>query len=807
MTTDSPGPGLDTAQPEARQPLAGLRILEVSDTPSAAFATVLLADMGATVIVCEPIQGSLLRRLGPRAVQSIWWPIIARNKFSLALDFDDPASVNTLSTLLAECDLVVRDRSIPMLDRARDLACEFPQDLLITPTGADRPAIWPWSTAPELSEAASGLMALTGLRDNAPRMPEIPLASHTTAMLAAAVALFERRAAHRSGRAPYPLAFAMHEALMRMIEWQLPVAQAQGRAELRNGNRFPMNSNIGNIFRTADGTLLTISAAAASVAERLLGLIGGDTLRSDPRFSGTQARSHHMDELEALISDWMSQRTGREAIEQMRAQDTVVGTIDDIGVLLSDPHLSEREAFIRVDHEGVPLIMPSPLPRMEPPGGQVKRTGGAPGADKPDILGLISRGESPWAIGGRAQEGSGSVGIPRRAPTSIDVRPVAPEPAVRSDNVVKTTISSGAARPLPLKGLRVLELGSVIAAPFAASLLADMGAEVIKIERPEGDALRNMGLRDEGVPLWWGVASRAKRLGVMDLKTEEDRARFLSLIDRADVFIENNRPGVLERLGLGWDTLRDRNPALVMLSISGFGQSGPYARRPGFGKIAEAMSGTVALTGEPEQVPLHVGFSLADTAAGLAGVLGIAQVLHERDVSGTGRGRRIDLALYDPLLRVNECQAALMDRLGCPPRRTGSSDPWSFGASGSEDRRVVGAQCADGYWLVAIADAAAIASLRRAGHVSVEELARLGSRPEVLLRLKTLGIEAAPVHDGLTIGCERYFVERGDVREVIDRAGRTRRVPGVAPRAYDDPAIPGFDAQDIDPENRSIDWL
>jgi crotonobetainyl-CoA:carnitine CoA-transferase CaiB-like acyl-CoA transferase len=780
--------------PAHRQPLAGLRIIEISDTPSASFATVLLADLGATVIICEPAGGSALRRLGPDAVQKVWWPIIARNKFSVLIDFDDPDRVSTLTTLLTDCDLVVRDRPIAWLEQACAHLSRPPQDLLILPTGADRPTDWPWSTAPEFAEAASGVMALTGFAEGAPGMPEIPLASHTTAMLAAASALFERRAARQSGRLPKPLRFALHEALMRMIEWQIPVAQAQGRAELRNGNRFPMNSNIGNIFRAADETLLTISAATASVADRLLGLIGGDELRSDPRFSSAQARRDHMDELEALIAAWISGRSGREVIDQMRAADTVVGTIDDASTVLADPHLAQRGTFVeQMTDEHMP-IMPSPIPRMTPPAGKVWRGGAHAGADNETILGAIDRGIPPWIL---------AAAVCSDAPTaqhdhSLSATPLhSPSEAGPSPEPV----------PLPLTGLRVIELGSVIAAPFAASLLADLGAEVIKIERPEGDALRNMGLRDQGVPLWWGVASRAKRLCVMDLKQEDDRAGFLKLIERADVLIENNRPGVMERLGLSWEVLRQRNPRLVMLSISGFGQSGPYAQRPGFGKIAEGLSGVVALTGEPDGLPLHVGFSLADTAAGLAGVLGIAEVLHERDVDRTGVGRWIDLALYEPLIRINECQAALTRLNGSPPRRTGHSDPWSFGASTSTDRRLVRARCADREWIVAIQDDRATRRLNQAGFKSIDELSRDLERPGALLRLKSIGIEAAPVHEGYSIGHDPYFLQRGDVRLWTPGTGGERRVPGITPRGYGEDGLKGFDAQPIDPTRRSIDWL
>lgn len=341
----------------------------------------------------------------------------------------------------------------------------------------------------------------------------------------------------------------------------------------------------------------------------------------------------------------------------------------------------------------------------------------------------------------------------------------------------------------------------MIAAPFAASLLADLGAEVIKVERPEGDPLRNMGLRDRGLPLWWATASRSKRLCTLDLKDRADHAHFLSLIDQADVLIENNRPGVMQRLGLDWDRLHARNPRLVMLSISGFGQTGPAALRPGFGKIAEAMSGIVELTGAPDGMPLHIGFSLADACTGLAGVLGISQVLHERDVGGTGLGRQIDLALYEPLLRINECQAAIVRMTGSAPSRKGSNDPWSFGLSGPEDRRIVSLRCADGQWLAALLDSPLERSI---DSLQAQTLAL--DRAEALRTLKALAIEAVPIQDGFSLARERYFGRRGDVGLAVDPQGLERPAPGVSPHGVGEMTRWGLSAAPLEPTARRTGW-
>ena len=176
------------------------------------------------------------------------------------------------------------------------------------------------------------------------------------------------------------------------------------------------------------------------------------------------------------------------------------------------------------------------------------------------------------------------------------------------------------ARSGPLADLRVIDMSTVLAGPNCARYLADFGADVIKVERPGGDSLRNMAWRDprDGEGLWWKLVNRNKRTLVLDIKDADDVATLLSLLDEADVLVENSRPGTLERLGLGPEVLLARNPKLVMTRISGFGQDGPYASRAGFATIAEAMSGLVALSGSPDGQPLPPPIALTDEVTGLA---------------------------------------------------------------------------------------------------------------------------------------------------------------------------------------------
>ena len=195
----------------------------------------------------------------------------------------------------------------------------------------------------------------------------------------------------------------------------------------------------------------------------------------------------------------------------------------------------------------------------------------------------------------------------------------------------------------PLAGIKVLEMGQLIAGPFAAKTLGDFGAEVIKIEPPArpgaapgagGDPLRQWRMLKDGTSVWWQVQSRNKRSLALDLRAPEAQAIVRQLAAEADVLIENFRPGALEAWGLGPDALLAANPRLVVLRISGYGQTGPYRDRPGFGVVAEAMGGLRHLTGEPGRVPVRVGVSIGDTLAALHGVIGILLALHERQRSG-----------------------------------------------------------------------------------------------------------------------------------------------------------------------------
>ena len=230
--------------------------------------------------------------------------------------------------------------------------------------------------------------------------------------------------------------------------------------------------------------------------------------------------------------------------------------------------------------------------------------------------------------------------------------------------------------PGPLNSIKVVDAATIFAGPVAATLLADYGADVIKVEHPDGDGLRGLGWQKDGVSLWWAYANRNKRGVTIKLSHPRGRDAMLRLLDEADVLIENFRPSTLERWGLGWETLHERNPRLVVARVTGFGQTGPYRDRAGFGTLAESMSGFAHVNGHPDGPPTLPPFALADGVAAMAAAFAVMTALHWRD-SGGGVGQEIDLAIYEPLFGLLGPQSTVYDQLGLVQGRTGSRAPFT----------------------------------------------------------------------------------------------------------------------------------
>lgn len=243
----------------------------------------------------------------------------------------------------------------------------------------------------------------------------------------------------------------------------------------------------------------------------------------------------------------------------------------------------------------------------------------------------------------------------------------------------------------PLKGVRILDLSTVVAGPWAATLLADLGADVLKVEIPgAGDPLRALAPHKDGVPLWWKVANRNKKGISIDLRTPEGRAIVARLLPDFDALVENFRPGTLDGWGMTREWLHQHNPALTILRVTGFGQTGPYRNKPGFARVFEAMSGLTNICGEPDGRPLHMGFPIADAVAGLFGALGIVSALYREKVAPRGEGQEIDCSLMESMFRVMDFLPIEYDQLGIVRGRLGNRS--QYAAPGNVYRT------RDGHW-------------------------------------------------------------------------------------------------------------
>jgi crotonobetainyl-CoA:carnitine CoA-transferase CaiB-like acyl-CoA transferase len=252
---------------------------------------------------------------------------------------------------------------------------------------------------------------------------------------------------------------------------------------------------------------------------------------------------------------------------------------------------------------------------------------------------------------------------------------------------------------MPLEGVTVIDIGTLFAAPWIATFMADFGAEVIKVEHPRGDSLRSFAPLKNGISLWWKLSGRNKKSVTCNLSQPEGQEILKKLCERADVLLENFRPGTLERWGLGWEMLHKLNPKLILMRTSGFGQEGPYANRPGFGTLAEAMSGFAHITGSPDGPPTLPAFALADGISAMCGTYAVMMALYHRDVHGAP-GQVIDNAIYEPITTILGPQSLMYDQLGTIQTRTGNSIP--FVAPRNSYR------CKDGRYVVLSASADSI---------------------------------------------------------------------------------------------------
>ena len=373
----------------------------------------------------------------------------------------------------------------------------------------------------------------------------------------------------------------------------------------------------------------------------------------------------------------------------------------------------------------------------------------------------------------------------------------------------------------PLAGLRVLDAGNMIAGPLAATQLADFGAEVIKVELPQtGDSMRHWMPMKEGVSLWWKVIARNKRLITLTLSKPRGQELFRELVRNTDVLIENYRPGTFERWGLGYEALSKINPRLIMVRVSGFGQTGPYASRGGYGTVAEAFSGIPSFTGPAEAPPTLPGFPMADSVASTFAAMSAMFAIYKRD-NGDGRGQVIDVSLYEPLFRLVESQVIGFDQLGIVKQRQGNrlSEDSPRNTYLTRDGRWIGISASSQRTFERLAVALdkseliteprfTTNSLRCTNDVALDKIiadwfSRRDSH-EVMALFEEAEVVAGPVLDIKDIFKDPHYLARQNIISVPDEDFGEVRMQGVVPRFLDTPGEVRHSGRALGADNREI---
>jgi formyl-CoA transferase len=387
----------------------------------------------------------------------------------------------------------------------------------------------------------------------------------------------------------------------------------------------------------------------------------------------------------------------------------------------------------------------------------------------------------------------------------------------------------------PLSGIRVLELGNLIAAPYAGRLFAEFGAEVIKVERPRtGDELRQWRLFQGETSLFWRLQARNKKSITLDLRMPAGQDIARQLLPHFDVVLENFRPGTLEKWNLGYEAMHAINPDLILVRISGYGQTGPYRDRPGFGGIAEAMGGLRNLTGYPDRPPTRLGVSLGDSLAGLFGVIGaLMALLHrerqrqqeQRTDASSGHGQVIDVALYEAVFAVTESLLPEYDGYGVIRQRTGNILP---GLTPSNTY-----PCREGKWVVIGGNADTVFKrlMRAIGQPALADDPRFADNvgrteyrefldqviadwtaqhtlEEVLAMLVEAGVPAGPIYDAADIASDSHFQARAMLEahevSIVPDERRTARFPGIIPKLSETPGATHWLGPDLGAHNEEV---
>ncbi|MBI2875729.1 MAG: CoA transferase, partial [Candidatus Tectomicrobia bacterium] len=779
---------------EIQGPLRGLRILDLGLAGAGPIGPTLLAEWGAEVIKVEiPEMGNIMRRIPPlKNGQAFMHLIEGRHKRSLALDLHTPEGQEAVKRLIRELDIdIVLENYRPGTLERWNLGYEelkkVKEDLiLVRVSGFGQEGPYQRRTSYDtVGVAVGGMHHLTGYPDSPPALVGSPMCDYITAAFNALASLIALRYRGKTGRGQVA-DIPQYEAIFRLSEWSVAAYDKLGLVRQRTGNRHPSFAP-GDLYLARDDQWVAIEAPNDKIFARLCHAMGRSELVEDPRFTTIARRVEHADAINGIVAEWAREHDLKEVVDALVEGQVPVSPIYSTREVVEDPHYRARRSILEMEDPVMgESIVPGLVARFSRTPSEIIDTGVPIGAHNQEILRewlkfneeqiAAAQGKGAGQAGARPSSDKGT-------PPQTTDRPAKPEREAAS--------AAPFAPPSPaLGGLRVLDVGTGLAGSFAATLLAEFGAEVIKVEEPGvGDTLRQMPPFYQGNSLWWAVEGRNKRSITLDLRKARGRELFRQMVATADVVIESFRPGTLERWGLGYVSLREVKPRHVLLRASSFGQSGPYRDRLSGEITACAAGGLTFLNGFPGRAPVRPGYSLASYTAGIFGSMAILAALQEREPSGEGQS--IDLALYEPLLRFSRDGIPVYGGTGSIRQRVGSTSPLNL--AGLFETR-------EGQWVAVLApEDKDFARLSRA--MGQEELARdprfnsLVTRQENIEALNALvadwvkeytleevirvlvehEVPNGPVYDIEGIAQDPHYQARGNLIEVEDpRLGRIK---------------------------------
>jgi crotonobetainyl-CoA:carnitine CoA-transferase CaiB-like acyl-CoA transferase len=638
------------------RPLEGLAILDFSRVLSGPFCTMMLADLGAEVIKIEDVQGKDVTRHNHPFVggESHYFLAVNRNKSSLALDLRSDAGLTIARELAGRADVVIdnfRPGVMKQLGLDRDtLRRSRPEIICCSLSAFGQTGPWRDKVAYDLViQALTGGMAVTGEPNRPPVRMGLPLADEVSGLFAAIAILAALEQRDRTGNG-CELDIAMFDSGLALLSYMANIYFAVGASPERLGSAHPTIYPY-NAFKTSDGYIVAAPFTQA-FWRKFATVLGRPDLPSEPRFRNFLDRQRNRSELEGILDPILLGRTSEEWLRRLDGGDVPNGAVNAVGVALEMEQTRARGMVVEVDHPtaGKLRTLGTPFHITFGDGNAFVPTyRAAPmlGEDSSDILSLLGYGSDEIEALVRAQVtklSSAGTKTRRRSPIFRATR--APRESQRS-----TSTPIAATSDAPLSDIRVLDLTRMLAGPMAGLILADLGAEVIKVEEPGvGDPTRRNLPFVGNESAYYMSVNRGKQSVTLDLKTNEGRRIFLDLVSKSDVVIENYRAGVLDRLGLGYSELKRVKPDVILGSISGFGATGPLRDKISFDLVNQAIAGVMAVTGEADRPPCRLGVPAGDLCGGIFCALAILAALRARRASGLGA--HIDLGLHDSLVSL-----------------------------------------------------------------------------------------------------------------------------------------------------------